>query len=111
MGTICSSALLWCLVDLNVLDNEVSGVQSLGFGIGFGVLEKINEKFARLDGPAGLGDAKRLSCIQTQLTTDSHYAIDQIDCSTTMAQARTHPVRYDQCFQHISSLARLPCAP
>ena len=40
MGTVGSAALLWGLVDLDVLDNETGGVKAFGFGVGFGVLQK-----------------------------------------------------------------------
>ena len=45
-----------------MLDNEVSGIETLGVGIGFGVLEEREEEFSRLDGPAGLGDTELFAC-------------------------------------------------
>jgi hypothetical protein len=62
VGTVCATALLGCLVDLDVLDNQVGGVQTLGVGVGLGVLEKAREELGRLDGPASLADAELLSC-------------------------------------------------
>ena len=40
VSTVCSAALLRGLVDLDVLDDEVSGIEALGIGVGFGVLEE-----------------------------------------------------------------------
>ena len=40
MSTVCSAALLRCLVDLDVLNDEVSGIETLSVGVGFSVLEK-----------------------------------------------------------------------
>ena len=61
MSTVCAAALLGGLVDLDVLDNEVGGVETLGVGIGLGVLEEREEELCALDGPAGLGDTKLLA--------------------------------------------------
>lgn len=62
MGSVCSSSLLWCLVDLDVLDNQVIGVEALSIGVGFGVLEETEEEFGRLDWMTGFRDAKVLAC-------------------------------------------------
>ena len=62
VGTVCAAALLWGLVDLNVLHNQVAGVETLGVGIGLSVLEQAQEELGGLDGPAGLGDTELLAC-------------------------------------------------
>jgi len=61
VSTVCASSLLWCLIDLDVLDDEVAGIEALGVGVGFGVLEETEEEVGGLDGPAGLGDAESLA--------------------------------------------------
>lgn len=61
MGTVCSSSLLRRLVDLDVLDNKVAGVKTLGVGVGLGVLEQREEELGRLDGPSGTRDTELLS--------------------------------------------------
>lgn len=58
MGTICTTTLLGRLVDLDVLDDQVAGVQALGIGVCFCVLEESEEVFGGLDGPAGTGDTE-----------------------------------------------------
>ena len=63
VGTVCAAALLGGLVDLNVLDNQVAGVETLGVGVGLGVLEETEEELGRLDGPAGLVDTESLACV------------------------------------------------
>ena len=45
VGTVCAAALLWCLVDLDVLDDKVGSIKTLDIGVGFGVLEQTEEKF------------------------------------------------------------------
>src|SRR5690349_14679525 len=50
------------LIDLDVLDDEVAGVETLGIGVGFGVLEETDEELGGLDWPAGLGDTECLAC-------------------------------------------------
>lgn len=61
MGTVCPAALLGRLVDLDVLDNQVGGVEALGVGVGLGVLEEREEELSALHGPAGLGDTESLA--------------------------------------------------
>ena len=33
MSTVCTAALLGCLVDLDVLDDQVAGVEAFGVGV------------------------------------------------------------------------------
>lgn len=75
MGTVCSATLLWGLVDLDVLDNEVSGVETLGVGVGLSVLEETEEELGGLDWPSGAGDTKLLSLSGTTGSTSisSHW--------------------------------------
>ena len=40
MGSVRSTSLFWCLVDLYVLNNQVAGVKTLDVSVGFGVLEE-----------------------------------------------------------------------
>lgn len=61
MRTVSAATLLWRLVDLDVLDDEVAGVESFGIGVGLGVLEEGEEVLSGLDGPPGAGDAELLA--------------------------------------------------
>lgn len=61
VGTVCSATLLGGLVDLDVLDNQGTGVETLGISVGLGVLQKVQEVLGRLDGPSGLGDTELLA--------------------------------------------------
>lgn len=65
MGTVRAAALLGGLVDLNVLDKQVAGVETLGVGVGLGVLEKAEKELSRLDGPPGTGDTPGLAYCKT----------------------------------------------
>lgn len=56
VGTVGASPSLGGLVDLDVLDNEVTGVETLGVGVGLSVLEEVGEESGGLDGPASLAD-------------------------------------------------------
>lgn len=58
MGSVCSSTLLWCLVDLDVLDDQVTGIETLGICVGFGVLEETQKELGGLDWPSGAGDTE-----------------------------------------------------
>ncbi len=64
VGTVGATALLRGLVDLDVLDNEFGGVETLGVGVGFGILEQAQEEFGRLDGVAGSGDSECFACVR-----------------------------------------------
>lgn len=61
MGTVCSATLLWGLVDLDVLDDEVSGIETLGIGVGLSVLEETEEELSRLDWPSSARNTELLS--------------------------------------------------
>ena len=62
MSTVCSSALLGGLVDLDVLNYQVAGIETLGVSVGLSVVEKAEEELGRLDGPPRAGDTELLSC-------------------------------------------------
>jgi hypothetical protein len=47
---------------LDVLDDQVASIETLGVGVGLSVLEQTEKELGRLDGPAGLGDTKLLAC-------------------------------------------------
>ena len=62
VGTVSAPALLGGLVDLDVLDDQVGGIEALGVGVGLSVLEETEKDLGGLDGPAGLGDTESLAC-------------------------------------------------
>ena len=64
MSAVCASPLLWRLVDLNVLHDQIAGVEALGIRVGLGVLEQAEQELGGLDGPAGFGDAELFACNQ-----------------------------------------------
>lgn len=61
VGSVSSSSLLGCLVDLDVRDDEDLLVKTLGLGVGLSVLEQVLDELDGLDGPSGLGHAKLLT--------------------------------------------------
>lgn len=61
VGTVCPSSLLGGLVDLDVLDNQGTGVETLGISVGLSVLEETEEELGGLDGPSSLGDTELLA--------------------------------------------------
>jgi hypothetical protein len=62
VGTVCPTTLLGSLVDLDVLDDQVTGVEALGISVGLGVLQQTEEELGRLDGPPGARDTESLAC-------------------------------------------------
>jgi hypothetical protein len=63
VSTVCSSALLGRLVDLDVLDDQVAGIKTLGIGVCLCVLEETEQELGGLDWPSSSGDAKRFACV------------------------------------------------
>jgi hypothetical protein len=61
VGTVSAAATLGGLVNLDALDDQVVGVETLAIGVGLGVLEQIDDVLSGLDGPAGLGDTELLA--------------------------------------------------
>ena len=112
MGTVCSSTLLGSLVDLDVLDDQVAGIQTLGISIGLSILEQTEEELGRLDRPSCTRDAELLSC----RAFPSAPIINLRTPSQIAPQPRSFPceysylVRHVQFHQRISSWARPPCA-
>jgi hypothetical protein len=50
------------LVDLNVLDDKVAGIKTLGICVCLCVLQETQEELSRLDWPSCAGDTELLSC-------------------------------------------------
>jgi hypothetical protein len=44
--------LFWGLIDLDVLDDEIAGVEALSISIRFCILEETEEKIGGFNGPA-----------------------------------------------------------
>ena len=76
VSTVSTAATLGGLVDLDVLDNQVAGVETLGVGVGLSVLEETEKVLGGLGGPAGAGDTELLA--YENLSVDS--SVIQIRC-------------------------------
>ena len=63
MSTVSTTTLLRCLIDLDVLDDQIAGIEALGVGVCFCVFEEAEEEFGGFFGPAGFGDAELFPCI------------------------------------------------
>lgn len=61
VGTVGASPSLGGLVDLDVLDDKGTGVETLGVSVGLGVLDEVGEELSGLDGPAGAADTPLLA--------------------------------------------------
>lgn len=75
MSTVGTSAALGSLVDLDVLDNKVAGVEALGVGVGLGVLEEVDEELSRLDGPAATSDTPLLSWNPVSIILEKYHSL------------------------------------
>jgi hypothetical protein len=72
VGTVSAPALLGGLVDLDVLNNKVAGIETLDVGVGLSVLEETKEDLGGLDGPAGPGDTESLAYGSQLVLNNSH---------------------------------------
>lgn len=61
VSSVGSSSLLGGLVDLDVLDDQVAGVEALSIGVGLGVSKEAEQELGRLYGPSSLGDTELLA--------------------------------------------------
>jgi hypothetical protein len=53
---------------LDVLDDEIAGIEALGIGIRFCVLEETEEEISGFDGPATLCGAECLGCRKNKVS-------------------------------------------
>lgn len=79
VGTVSSSPLLGGLVDLDVLDNQVAGVETLGVGVGLGVLKETEQELGRLYGPSSLGDTELLAYVRQNVSACPLFLVVAID--------------------------------
>ncbi len=68
MSSVRSTSLFRRLVHLDVFDDQVPRIQTLGIRIGFGILEEAEEELGGFDGPAGSGNAELFACIVPSAT-------------------------------------------
>ena len=68
VGTVSTTTLLWSLVDLDVFNDQIVSIQTLGNGIGLGVFQQIQNEFDGLNGPSALSDTKFLGLRSTANT-------------------------------------------
>lgn len=81
MGTVRPSSLLGGLVDLNVLDDQSTGVETLSIGVGLSVLQETEQELGGLDGPSGLGDTELLACCKKEKKSISmKFSITPVSC-------------------------------
>jgi hypothetical protein len=129
VSAVCTPSLLGGLVDLDVLDDQVAGVETLGVGVGLSVLEQAKDELGALDGPAGPGDTESLACVHVSPVhaLNNHPQRIPLGYSTfrhgeeshsfpTLSHhpkerfAATHPARCGRCHQRTASWERPPCA-
>lgn len=68
VGTVCASSLFRCLIDLDVLYNEVTGVKALGVCIRLCILEETEKEFGGLDRPPCSRDSELLAYLESDLS-------------------------------------------
>lgn len=101
VSTVCSSTLLWCLVDLDVLDDQVAGIETLGIGVCLCVLEKSEEELSRLYWPSCAGDTELLSCTSSPISTSPF--------DTCFLISSSYLVQHVRFRQHIFALGQPLC--
>ena len=71
MSTISTTTLLRRLINLDMLDDQIAGIEALCVGVGFCVFEQAEEEFGGLLGPARFRDAELFSCELNVVSTKS----------------------------------------
>ena len=104
VGTVSAPALLGGLVDLDVLDDQVGGVETLGVGVGLSVLEETEKDLGGLDGPAGLGDTERLACGSQPLPMQNSF-----HASSMRRSSQSSTIPYLPVFSNVQILLAHPC--
>lgn len=61
MCTIGTAALFRCLVDLNMLDDQIARIKAFCIGVCFGIFEETEEKLGGFYGPTCAGDSELFS--------------------------------------------------
>jgi hypothetical protein len=102
VSTICSSALLRGLVDLDVLDDQVASIETLGICVRLCVLEEAEQELSGLDWPSSSGHTECLAC---------HIPVNicSAPTSTSSDQEISYPVQHVRFLQRIFSSGRPPC--
>ena len=80
VSAVCTTSLLGSLVDLDVLDDEVACIETLGVCVRLGVLEQTDQEFGGLDGPSCFGDAELLAYITVSLALSHLYCFLRSVC-------------------------------
>ena len=62
VSSVCSTSLFGCLIDLDMFNDQVAGIEAFDISVGFGILEKSEKEFSRFDRVAGTGDSELFAC-------------------------------------------------
>jgi hypothetical protein len=62
MSSVCATSLFWCLVDLDVLNDQVSSVKALDIGVGLCILKETEKEFGGFDWMTGSRDTELFTC-------------------------------------------------
>lgn len=118
MGTVGTTALLGCLIDLDVLDDQVAGVEAFGVRVRFGVLEEAEEELGGLFRPAGFGDAELFTCaifqsqycLQTSCKRDSDAELSEAQESVFPTRVLSHRCPRSHQYPTSTASSHVPCA-
>ena len=96
MSTVSATTLLGSLVDLDMLNDEVTRIQALCIRVRLSVLKEGEEMFSRFDRPSGAGDTELLSYI----TVSSEFTFQTSDLGS---RVQTNLEQHDLFLLHIVS--------
>lgn len=109
MSTVGATALLRCLVDLDMFDDQVAGVEALGVGVRFGVLEETEEELGGLFGPAGFGDAELFAYAMKSRSASRYIVLYVEQQSRAIRKSKTPSLSVSS--PNVHSAARFPFQP
>jgi hypothetical protein len=102
MSSVRATSLFWCLVDLDVLDDQVSSVKALDIGVGFGVLKESEEEFGGFDWMTGSRDTELFTCrgrmVSNSLRSEFFFQWESMrfQVDTVSSQIRTHGAKREK---------------
>ena len=102
VSTVCSSTLLGSLVDLDVLNDQIAGIKTLGIRVCLSVLEETEQELSGFDWPSSARDTESLACHPVNIALPVH---------PSFASKISYLGQHVQFLQHIFSSGPPPYAP
>ena len=105
MSTVGPPSHLGCPVHLNVINDQVVGIETFVLGIGFRILQQVEQEFGRLHGPTALRSTMDLGLSVSTNTTHEPPERNDFLLGHDVFQVGCGPVEW----HFLDGLSCLPC--